>query len=69
MNRIAHHCRRLLVAAAIAMMPMVGNAADDLLSEVKACGTIRVALQAKFEPAMFRDSTGKIVGFNPDVAE
>lgn len=32
-------------------------------------GTLRVALEAIYEPDSFLDEAGNIIGFNPDVAE
>ena len=42
---------------------------DDLLAEVMERGTLRVALEAIYEPDSFLDESGNIIGFNPDVAE
>ena len=41
----------------------------DLLAEVMERGTLRVALEAIYEPDSFLDESGNIIGFNPDVAE
>ncbi len=41
----------------------------DLLSAVQQRGKLRVALEAIYKPGAFLDNQGKIIGFNPDVAE
>ena len=46
-----------------------GAETDDLLEEVMERGTLRVALEAIYEPDSFLDESGNIIGFNPDVAE
>lgn len=56
------------VAALAALSLNVTPSSADALAEIKAKGTLIVGVKADYPPYGFRDSSGKIVGFEPDMA-
>jgi polar amino acid transport system substrate-binding protein len=63
--------RSLIGVAAIATACVVlgGAAHAQTLEKIKERGTIVVGTKADYKPFGFRDSSGKIVGFEPDLAK
>lgn len=57
---------RLLLAGALALGPISARA--DALDTIKARGTLVVGTKADYRPFGFRDASGAIVGFEPDLA-
>lgn len=57
----------LLLAAAL-LLP-TGGAKADALDQVKARGVLVVGTKADYQPFGFRDTSGAIVGFEPDLAK
>ena len=59
------------VASAIAAGVILhhGSAAADVLDGIKARGTLIVGTKADYRPFGFRDASGAIVGFEPDLAK
>lgn len=43
--------------------------ANNLLAEIKTAGKIRIGTEGTYAPYTFHDSTGKLTGFDVDVAE
>jgi cystine transport system substrate-binding protein len=61
--------RILVVAAAGAMLASASVHAADLLDNVKARGTLRIALEGTYPPFNFKDpKTGQLTGYDVDVA-
>lgn len=58
----------LLAAAFLAAGAMAAHAAD-LLDEVKARGTLRVACEGTYPPFNFKDDKGELTGFDVEVAK
>jgi polar amino acid transport system substrate-binding protein len=54
------------MAAALSLYTMPSSA--DALADIRAKGTLIVGVKADYPPYGFRDSSGKIVGFEPDIA-
>src|SRR3954466_7532121 len=61
----------LLTAAAvtIGLALAAGPAAAQTLDKVKQRGVLAVGSKADYKPFGFRDPSGKIVGFEPDMAQ
>ena len=57
------------LAACLAFALAQGPAAADALSDLKAKGKIVVAIDPTFSPFEFTDSSGKIVGYDPELIE
>lgn len=56
-----------LFAASVALVALAARA--DAVDDIKARGTLIVGSKADYRPYGFRDSSGKIVGIEPDLAE
>src|SRR5215467_2368759 len=61
---------RLIIAgiAAVAAFATTGSSAAQTLDKVKQRGVLVVGTKADYKPFGFRDTTGAIVGFEPDLA-
>src|SRR5579883_2949624 len=60
---------RVLLAAAAALAGLsMTTAHADTLADIKAKGTLVVGVKADYPPYGFRDSSGNIIGFEPDLA-
>ena len=59
--------RKLLVATAVLAIA-AGSAAAQTLDKVKERGVLVVGTKADYKPFGFRDPSGNIVGFEPDLA-
>jgi cystine transport system substrate-binding protein len=57
-----------LVALAGATLVSTASAADTSLAQIKARGTIRVALEGTYPPFDYQDASGNLVGFEVDLA-
>ena len=60
---------RTLGWAALAVAMTVTGAAAQTLEKIKARGAIVVGVKADYKPFGFRDPSGKIIGFEPDLAQ
>ena len=62
--------RVLAASAAVAMALAVGisNAPAQTLEKIKQRGVLVVGTKADYKPFGFRDPSGAIVGFEPDIA-
>ena len=61
--------RQFLIAAAGVVLGMLTTAASaDVLDDVKKKGVLVVGTKADYRPFGFLDPSGKIVGFEPDLA-
>ena len=62
--------RRLAAAAAVAglLIGMATVSRADVLSDIKARGTLVVGVKADYKPFGFRDPSGAIIGIEPDLA-
>lgn len=79
MKRSMVSAKRVLLLALLTLQAACGGdsgegtdssgGTGDLLSAVQQRGKLRVALEAIYKPGAFLDDHGKIIGFNPDVAE
>lgn len=58
----------LLLAGAALLAPLTASAAD-LLDDVKARGTLRVALEGTYPPFNFKDDKGQLTGFDVEIAQ
>jgi polar amino acid transport system substrate-binding protein len=58
----------LLLALAAALSASTNAAKADALDAINARGTLIVGTKADYQPFGFRDSSGAIVGFEPDLA-
>src|SRR5712671_5300433 len=65
--RRASMLNRLLVASAIAVVGFAPAAAQTL-DKIKQRGVLVVGTKADYKPFGFRDTSGAIVGFEPDLA-
>jgi polar amino acid transport system substrate-binding protein len=63
-HRLAGAC----VLAAVSLLP-VASAKADALDQIKARGVLVVGTKADYQPFGFRDASGAIVGFEPDLAK
>ena len=60
----------LLASLLVLLLAAIGPAAaDDMLSEVKERGTLRVGMEPGYMPFELTNKKGEIVGFDPDVAK
>ena len=57
------------IAIAAGMILHHGSAGADALDAIKARGTLIVGTKADYRPFGFRDASGAIVGFEPDLAK
>lgn len=57
-----------LVSAAVALAMSAGIASADQMADIKKKGTLVVGVKADYPPWGMRDSSGKIVGMEPDMA-
>ena len=57
-----------LLAAAAVLAVTAASAAADQLAEIKKKGTLVVGVKADYPPWGMRDSSGKLVGMEPDMA-
>ncbi|MCC2973770.1 transporter substrate-binding domain-containing protein [Massilia sp. IC2-476] len=58
-----------LAASLSALAPLHAAAAADLLTEAKARGTLRIAMEGTYPPFNFKDpKTGQLTGYDVDVA-
>jgi len=67
-------CRRVgallgMLAVALGTLAASGAARSDELDQVRARGTLVVGTKADYQPFGFRDASGAIVGFEPDLAQ
>jgi polar amino acid transport system substrate-binding protein len=61
--------RSMLKLLSVAMLGLVpGLASADAMQDIKAKGTLVVGTKADYRPFGFLDPSGKIVGFEPDLA-
>lgn len=56
-------------ASSVASSSTTAAASDDLLSQIKKAGVIRIGQEGTYAPFTFHDSTGKLTGFDYDIAE
>jgi len=57
-------------AAALSLVLLAASAhAADLLDEVRQRGTLRVAVEGTYPPFNFKDASGKLTGFDVEIAE
>jgi polar amino acid transport system substrate-binding protein len=63
-----HRLAGALVLAAVSLLPAAGAKADAL-DQIKARGVLVVGTKADYQPFGFRDASGAIVGFEPDLAK
>ena len=59
--------KAILVISVVALVGVM-SASADVLDEVKARGELIVGSKADYMPFGFRDTSGAIVGFEPDMA-
>ena len=60
---------RILVLSLIAVF-MVGQSVQaDVVDDIKKRGKLIVGVKADYKPYGFRDTSGKIVGIEPDLAQ
>jgi polar amino acid transport system substrate-binding protein len=57
------------LAYAAASILWAGDAGADALDQIKARGVLTVGTKADYQPFGFRDASGAIVGFEPDLAK
>jgi polar amino acid transport system substrate-binding protein len=70
-GRTVQRCYRLagaLAFAAASLLPS-GQANADALDQIKGRGVLVAGTKADYQPFGFRDATGAIVGFEPDLAK
>ena len=58
-----------VLALAAASLLRTGDAEADILDQIKARGVLTVGTKADYQPFGFRDASGAIVGFEPDLAK
>ncbi|MCB1500281.1 MAG: transporter substrate-binding domain-containing protein [Bauldia sp.] len=58
-----------LASAALAASLLSGAALADALDDIKARGTMVVAIDPTFPPFEFTDASGKVVGYDPELIE
>ncbi|OWQ93837.1 cystine ABC transporter substrate-binding protein [Roseateles aquatilis] len=63
------HIRTSLLAAALLAGVSLAAQAADLLDDVKARGTLRVAVEGTYPPFNFKDEKGQLTGFDVDIAK
>src|SRR3546814_11117488 len=64
--------KTLALAAGIAMLAttaLTGSASADTIDDIKKRGKLIVGVKADYAPYGFLDSSGKIVGLEPDLAQ
>src|SRR5215467_8941923 len=66
--KLPHRRQCLHLAACAAFALMTGPSAAQTLDKVKQRGVLVVGTKADYKPFGFRDTTGAIVGFEPDLA-
>ena len=60
---------RMLVGALLGLLVTGVAARADVLDDIKKRGTLIVGVKADYKPFGFRDPSGAIVGFEPDMAK
>jgi polar amino acid transport system substrate-binding protein len=60
---------RMLVGALLGLLVTGAAARADVLDDIKKRGTLIVGVKADYKPFGFRDPSGAIVGFEPDLAK
>ena len=58
----------LLLAMGLALLSTPAAAAADLLDQIKARGTLKVALEGTYPPFNYKEKTGELAGYDVDVA-
>jgi len=62
--------RRMTIAAALGAFALSAMPAlADVIDDIKERGTLRVAVKADYKPYGFRDTSGAIIGIEPDLAQ
>jgi polar amino acid transport system substrate-binding protein len=60
--------KRLAALSALLLLGAAAPAAADVMADIKARGTLIVGIKADYKPFGFRDTSGAVVGIEPDLA-
>lgn len=64
------HLKAITMATTVAAISMGAiPAAADVIDDIKAAGVLKVAVKADYKPYGFRDTSGAIIGIEPDLAK
>ncbi|NRB19783.1 MAG: transporter substrate-binding domain-containing protein [Rhodobacteraceae bacterium] len=62
--------KRMAMTAALSALVFAALPAQaDVIDDIKARGTLRVAVKADYKPYGYRDTSGAIIGIEPDLAQ
>lgn len=68
-RRLLHLLAGTATASALTAWPKAGAAAPITIAQLKKTGVLRVGCEATYVPFTYRDSSGKIVGFDVEIVQ